>query len=368
MVKKKLLLKLENYNLPRVSRLGTLRTYYKKYPRASLRFPIPAAGLTKIAGSIKTALDKIQAPAKKILEKIAAWFKRMFSSLVKKVTPGTKPVAGDKSNSSSQQANQPITVPFVMNGVDHTLYITVGSAADIEMASKKDRISNKIGRAVASLLQSGIKEDDPKVIDLKAIGKTASNIQKIVKTLKTTAGVTAASIGYTKLTSQISAYGKKYNVTDIDKSVVSDKTLQGGSRIVTVRGQKWNVPAGKSEKDIPAKDPIGDQLQVSAKTYGSQWSTDSLTENEKEAIKKATEKAKADGSWWKVNLLKNQAKGRWVEEQLRRDFDNLTWSRKGVDVFDIKTNLNYDILLGSQWNISEHAKRMPNVMFRYVTF
>jgi hypothetical protein len=135
-----------------------------------------------------------------------------------------------------------------------------------------------------------------------------------------------------------------------------------------VRGQKWNIPAGMTEKDIPKTDPVGDALQAAAKTYGSQWSELELTRNEEDAIEKATEKAKKDGSWWKVNLLKNQAKGRWVEKQLKEDFNTLSWNSRGVDVFDIKTNLNYDILLGSPWNIELHAKRMSNILFRYITF
>jgi hypothetical protein len=325
----------------------------------AIGFLVKISGLGGIADRIKAFFTnirgKIDAAIKKVIDKFKAWVGGKGSSA---------PVAGDKSNSSSQQANQPITVPFVMNGVDLTLYITVGSAADIEMASKKDRISSKIGRAVASLLQSGIKEDDSSVIDLKTIGKTASNIQKIVKTLKSTAGVTAASIGYTKLTSQISAYGKKYNVTDIDKSVASDKTLQGGSRVVTVRRQKWNVPAGKSEKDIPKSDPIGDALLASAKKYASTWSKNSLSPNERVAIQDATDQKK----FWLAKLLENQAKGRWVESQVKPNFGQLTWSGIGVDAFDIKTNQSYDLLLGSSWNIEKHAKRMPNLVFRFIAF
>jgi Domain of unknown function (DUF4157) len=57
----------------------------------ALGFLASAAGLTKIAASIKTALDKIQKPALTILTKIKDWIVKMFSSLVKKVTPGGKP-------------------------------------------------------------------------------------------------------------------------------------------------------------------------------------------------------------------------------------------------------------------------------------
>jgi hypothetical protein len=77
----------------------------------ALGFLASAAGLTKIAASIKTALDKIQKPAQAILVKIKDWIVKMFSSLVKKVTPGTKPVMGGKPNSSAKPTTQKPATP-----------------------------------------------------------------------------------------------------------------------------------------------------------------------------------------------------------------------------------------------------------------
>jgi predicted chitinase/pimeloyl-ACP methyl ester carboxylesterase len=332
----------------------------------ALGFMVKISGLGGITDKVKKLLADLRAPVDKAIANLIKFIKGKLSGRTKPVTgaPAAAPKPGDRTNSPTQT----LEMSFEMNGVEHTLYVSVGSSAEVEMASRRDRMSNKIGRAVAALLQSGVKEDDPKITELRAVGKTASNVQKNAKAATPSSSVTAKSIGLTKLAAEIRTYGKKYKVTDIDSSIVSEKTLQGGSRVVNVRGQKWNLPPGKTEKDIPKSDPIGDQLQAAATRYGSQWSTDSLSENEKEAIKKATEKAKADGSWWKVNLLKNQAKGRWVEKQLKEIFTNLDWRSIGVDVFDVKTNLNYDILLGSAWNINEHAQRMPNIMFRYISF
>ncbi len=338
----------------------------------SLGFLASIAGLTKVANGIKAALAKIQKPVKDILGKIAVWFKGQFSRLMASVKPqaGAKPQTTPKPGEQTNQAGAPKTLelPFDMNGAAHTLYVALGSSAAVEMASKKDRISNKIGRAVAAILQSGAKEDDPRVVELKKIGKTASDVQKRAKAATPSSAVTAASLGFTKLAAEIRVFGKKHNVTDIDGNILGEKTLQGGSRIVNVRGQKWNLPVGKTEQDIPKVDPIGDALLGSAQKYGGQWSLSELSDKEAANIKDAEEKAKKDGSWYQVNRLKNQAKGRWVEGRVRADFSNLTWSKRGVDVADIKTGLNYDILLGSQWNIDKHAKRMLHIMFRYITF
>ncbi len=73
----------------------------------ALGFLASAAGLTKIASSIKAALAKIQAPIKKVLERIAAWFSKMFSSLVKKVTPGSKPSTAVTPTSSGKTTTDP---------------------------------------------------------------------------------------------------------------------------------------------------------------------------------------------------------------------------------------------------------------------
>jgi hypothetical protein len=97
-------------------------------------------------------------------------------------------------------------------------------------------------------------------------------------------------------------------------------------------------------------------------------STENSGRHQTDAIKDAEEKAKQDGSWYQVQRLKNQAKGRWVESKVHDDYPQYVWSKRGVDVSDVKTGLKYDILLGSKWNIEKHAKRMSNIMFRYIVF
>jgi hypothetical protein len=72
------------------------------------------------------------------------------------------------------------------------------------------------------------------------------------------------------------------------------------------------------------------------------------------------------------NLLRGYAKGQWVEAQVQRQTAeegvNLDWSRKGVDAVDPATGIKYDIMSGSTSNIAEHAERMSEVLFRYITF
>jgi hypothetical protein len=51
-----------------------------------------------------------------------------------------------------------------------------------------------------------------------------------------------------------------------------------------------------------------------------------------------------------------------------KEFPHLKWYERGVDAIDPKTGLRYDILSGSYGNMTEHAKRMPDQVFRMITF
>jgi hypothetical protein len=82
----------------------------------ALGFLASAAGLTKIASSIKTALDKIQKPALAILTKIKDWIVKMFSSLVKMVTSGRKPNAA-KTPTLSAKTTAMNTKPGLKDGI-----------------------------------------------------------------------------------------------------------------------------------------------------------------------------------------------------------------------------------------------------------
>jgi A nuclease of the HNH/ENDO VII superfamily with conserved LHH len=157
----------------------------------ALGFLASAAGLTKIASSIKAALDKIQKPAQAILLKIKDWIVKMFSSLVKKVTPGSKPVAGDKSVSSGEKPNDKSInqdsevkdkYAIVLNKVSHTLFLEFGLKTKflLDMQSRRDDLSTKIGRAIASLMKT--QADTPlrqeMIEGLKVLGKQAKEVRK----------------------------------------------------------------------------------------------------------------------------------------------------------------------------------------------
>lgn len=139
---------------------------------------------------------------------------------------------------------------------------------------------------------------------------------------------------------------------------------QGGNRQVLVNGQRWHVPANKSLKAIPKTDPVGDQLQAAATQAAQRWSPRRLTRNEQNAITAA----EARGEPWMARLLERQARGRFVETALRKQFDHLRWSRSKVDVVDPSTGYRYEILSGTESNLALHGQRMTTALFRMITF
>lgn len=141
-----------------------------------------------------------------------------------------------------------------------------------------------------------------------------------------------------------------------------------GNSQVIVDGQRWNIPAGKTVDNVPRVDPVGNRLQELATDAASRWSPARLSANERAAMAEA----RRAGEPWRANLLEQQAKGRWVEDQVRTAAaaENLPlqWSRVGLDATDLRNGVKYDVMSGTKSNMDTHAKREPNELFRMITF
>jgi hypothetical protein len=141
---------------------------------------------------------------------------------------------------------------------------------------------------------------------------------------------------------------------------------RGGNRQVELSdGQRWHLPRGKSAADIPAEDKIGDMLQEAVTKAAKKWGTDRLSRNEREAIDEALKK----GEYWLARLLEREARGRYVENEVREQFQHLyNFSRnKGIDV-EVPGGNKYEILSGTDSNLARHGRRMAGEFFRMLTF
>jgi len=139
---------------------------------------------------------------------------------------------------------------------------------------------------------------------------------------------------------------------------------QGGNRQLLFQQQRWHVPANKSLKDIPLRDPVGDELAAAARAARARWGRKEMSPKELNAI----ETARARGEHWKANLLESEARGRYVHAQLERQFTRLEWKRTGVDAVDPKTGIQYEILTRTESNMARHGRRMAQELFRMIGF
>lgn len=141
-----------------------------------------------------------------------------------------------------------------------------------------------------------------------------------------------------------------------------------GNMQVMVDGRRYNLPPGKTIDDIPVNDPVGDRLQEFANDAAARWNPrTALSPNEREAI----DEARALGEHWRANLLEQQAKGRWVEKEVRKaagaEEIGVEFSRTGLDARSAD-GLQYDIMSGTTSNMDTHARREPDQLFRMITF
>ncbi|WNG49411.1 hypothetical protein F0U60_38795 [Archangium minus] len=150
------------------------------------------------------------------------------------------------------------------------------------------------------------------------------------------------------------------------RSFVTVIRHQGGNRQVELDdGQRWHLPPGKSAADIPFEDKVGDQIQEVVTQAAREWGPHELSPNERDAIKDATNK----GRHWLARLLEREARGRFVHRKVEEQFrGSLRWNHQGVDMIDLKTGRQYEILSGSESNLARHGRRMASEFFRMITF
>jgi len=142
---------------------------------------------------------------------------------------------------------------------------------------------------------------------------------------------------------------------------------RGGNRqVVLGNGQRWHLPRGKSEGDIPVEDAVGDELQKAVTEAAREWGPNHLSLRERQAI----DKARKEGEYWLARLLEREARGRFVERRVYDKFQHLyDWSlNKGIDITDPATGYQYEILSGTESNLARHGRRMAGELFRMLTF
>ncbi len=139
----------------------------------------------------------------------------------------------------------------------------------------------------------------------------------------------------------------------------------GNKQVILSDGERWHLPRGKSLNDIPARDPLGDELQAAVKEVAARWSRAELSPDERAAIDRMLKAGKE----YRANLLERQARGRWVETQMQARFPGLSWNSCGVDITGPGgQSYHYEILSGTESNFAVHGRRMASTFFRMIFF
>ncbi|REG19063.1 hypothetical protein ATI61_12313 [Archangium gephyra] len=139
----------------------------------------------------------------------------------------------------------------------------------------------------------------------------------------------------------------------------------GNKQVVLSDGERWHLPPGKSIHDIPARDALGDELQAAVNEVAAGWSPAKLKREEQEAIRDMLRR----GLEHRANLLERQARGRWVEAQMKLRFPGLSWNSRGVDITGPSgQSYHYEILSGTESNFALHGRRMASTFFRMIFF
>jgi hypothetical protein len=140
---------------------------------------------------------------------------------------------------------------------------------------------------------------------------------------------------------------------------------RGGNQQVFINnGQRWHLKAGQSIKEIPARDPVGDQMQSAVRRIVKDWDPNRLTREQVKAIADAQRQGKS----FEAHLMERRFRGQWVEKILRREFTQLKWNSRGVDAVDPATGLRYEVLSGTNSNMELHGRRLADTFFRMITF
>jgi hypothetical protein len=138
----------------------------------------------------------------------------------------------------------------------------------------------------------------------------------------------------------------------------------GNQQVFFNNGQRWHLKAGQSVKEIPTRDPVGDQMESAARRIVKDWGPDKWTQGQADAIREAHKQGKS----FEAHLMELRFRGQWVEKMLRREFTQLKWNGRGVDAVDPATGIRYEVLSGTNSNMALHGRRLADIFFRMIAF
>lgn len=145
------------------------------------------------------------------------------------------------------EALKSLEIPFSMNSKQHTLIVSPDPATGVEMASKRDRLSKKIGMTIAGLLKQEPKPTN-QINELKNLGGKVKAFEKLIQAhgkMKPPKQVPSSAPEIKDMINEMISYGKNHNVADIDilAEDANDLRLHGGYSWLTSQGLSQDFEA-----------------------------------------------------------------------------------------------------------------------------
>jgi hypothetical protein len=225
----------------------------------------------------------------------------------------------EKDKDKKDKNAAPTVAHFTMHGEAHKLIVKAGPKGFVDMASKRERLSVKVGHAVGKLVAKKAPADQ--ISDLKAIGAAARTADRAVAAAKPGDKPSTSNIPQ-----QIAAYGAKWQVHDLHEvanegaraPIVVTGDMQGVPHKLTVDLAKGEIRLASVEADALKKvddaiakvaamtAPQNDKAAAQADLRAIRATLQSLrgmVSRRDTAAKAGTDKADPSG----VNLMKSKA-------------------------------------------------------------
>ncbi|MVN88499.1 hypothetical protein GO986_17290 [Deinococcus sp. HMF7620] len=177
-------------------------------------------GLGNFGGKVRTIINKVKGKLDQVLDKIVVKVKGLIEKLTGK-GPGKK--AGSKTPAGSQK-QKPVELTLAFAG--HTLFVKQAAVPVLDMASKRDTLSHKVGRhnSVIRATQKTLPADsdayrllETQFGELRAIGAADKELRNLLKKPVDADSQVSLQIPQSSrnLVSQIQGFLKRHQLPDI---------------------------------------------------------------------------------------------------------------------------------------------------------
>ena len=238
-------------------------------------------------------LEAVENKAEELKETAKDKFKQ--SKLGQKLDFGkdNKGNKGKKGKESDEEKDlKPIEKPFSMNGVQHTLIVTPSLVPKLEMASKRDLLSNKIGRVISQLMRQEPRPEE-QIGELKGIAQLAKHLQTEAKKARLDPKTKLNQVpgfdsDFNALVAAIQSYGQRYQAKDIEQALAKSSTQTKEQAFKTIVDKARHVPPAQYNRGKHWKGKSEDERRASSKNNGPGQFLYSMTGSDVKQLERET--------------------------------------------------------------------------------